>query len=341
MRVLIIKTSSMGDVIHTLPALTDAAHALPSITFDWVVEENFAEIPRWHARVNKVIPIALRRWRKKIFSKQTLNEWKNFLTQLRIEEYDLVIDAQGLLKSAFITRFAKGIRCGLDKHSAREPLAALLYQRSYPVNKKQHAVTRVRHLFSQALDYPLPTTTPSYGVDRKCFCDGKNTENYLVFLHGTTWKTKHWPEEYWIQLAHFANKKGLLIKLPWGNSQERERAERIAATCSNVQVLPKLDLAGMAKILANAKSIVAVDTGLCHLAAALDVPTVSLYGPTNPILTGAMGRAQIHLSSKLPCSPCMSRACALQKNQSPLNPPCFAGILPSDVWDLLKINENN
>jgi heptosyltransferase-1 len=341
MRVLIIKTSSMGDIIHTLPALTDATHALPSITFDWIVEENFAEIPRWHARVNKVIPIALRRWRKKIFSKQTLNEWKKFLTQLRMEEYDLVIDAQGLLKSAFIMRFSKGIRCGLDKHSAREWFAALLYQRSYSVDKKQHAVTRIRHLFSQALGYPLPTTTPSYGVDRKRFYDEKNTENYLVFLHGTTWETKHWPEEYWIQLAHLVNKEGLLIKLPWGNTQERERAARIAAACPNVQVLPKLDLAGMANVLAGAKSIVAVDTGLGHLAAALDVPTVSLYGPTNPILTGAIGKSQAHLSSKLPCSPCMSRTCALQQNLSPLNPPCFAGILPSDIWSLLNINKNN
>lgn len=337
MRVLIIKTSSMGDIIHTLPALTDAAHALPSIKFDWVVEENFAEIPRWHPKVDKVIPIALRRWRKNLFSKQTYQEWKKFLNELRANEYDFVIDAQGLLKSAFVTRFTKGIRYGFDKNSAREWLAPIFYQKTFPVEKKQHAVTRVRDLFSQALGYSLPTTTPSYGVDRKRFYDEKNNEKYLVFLHGTTWETKHWPEEYWSQLANIANQKGFSIKLPWGNAAEKERAERIAAKNSNVVVLPRLDLAGMASVLAGANSIVAVDTGLCHLAAALDVPTVSLYGPTNPVLTGALGQSQIHLSAKLPCTPCMNRTCTLQSTTPTVTPPCFATVSPVDVWNALRL----
>ena len=130
MKVCVIKTSSMGDVIHTLPALTDAQKAIPSLSIDWVVEENFAEIPRWHSAVNRVIPIALRRWRKSPFSIQTRNEWKNYRTLLQAENYDAVIDAQGLIKSAlFATHFAQGVKHGYDRQSIREPLASFFYDK--------------------------------------------------------------------------------------------------------------------------------------------------------------------------------------------------------------------
>ena len=129
MRVLLIKTSSLGDVIHTLPALTDAARAIPGIRFDWVVEEGFAEIPAWHPAVDAVIPVAIRRWRKKPLQAVRSGEWSNFKRRLRETQYDLVIDAQGLLKSAWLTRYARAEVVGLDKSSAREPLAARFYQR--------------------------------------------------------------------------------------------------------------------------------------------------------------------------------------------------------------------
>lgn len=198
MRVLIIKTSSMGDVIHTLPALTDAGNAIPGIQFDWVVEESLAEIPRWHPLVDRVIPVALRRWRKNIFSAETRLEWQQCRALLRARQYDLVIDAQGLLKSAWLVWIAKGKRCGLDWQSAREPLASLFYQQQCAAGKVKevHAVTRARRLFSQALGYPLPTTQVDYGVEKSQFNVAKNTNEYVVFLHGTTWATKHWPEEY-------------------------------------------------------------------------------------------------------------------------------------------------
>jgi heptosyltransferase-1 len=346
MKVLIVKTSSMGDVIHTLPAVTDACKALTSISFDWVVEENFAEIPKWHSHVDRVIPVALRRWRKNLFAASTRAEWREFRKQLRTTNYDLIIDAQGLVKSAFLARNAQGVRCGLDWQSAREPLASLLYQRKYFVEKKQHAIERVRSLFSQALGYELPTSVPEYGIDRRQFLASTDSPAYLVFLHGTTWPTKHWPEEYWLQLARIATQKGFVVKLPWGNPAEKERAQRIASSCDNVEVLDRLNLVGIARVLAGAKAIVAVDTGLCHLAAALDVPTVSLYGPTNPVLTGALGQSQKHLSANFPCAPCLSRECTFQAktsdNQpslyaSPLYPPCFETLPPPLVWASLEM----
>lgn len=343
MRVLIIKTSSMGDVIHTLPALTDAGLMIPSIRFDWVVEESFSEIPQWHPLVDRVIPVAIRRWRKNLFAKQTRQELKQFYNAVRATEYDVVIDAQGLFKSLWITRLAKTrLRSGMDWSSAREPLTSLFYQRKCNASWDLHAVTRLRRLFSQSLGYAVPDNVVDYGIDRMRLIEANSQEPYLVFLHGTTWATKHWPEEYWCRLANLANQNGFSVKLPWGNDKERERARRIAASCQNAEVLNRLGLVEMAKVLAGAKAIVSVDTGLGHLAAALDVPTVSLYGPTDPVLTGAMGQSQIHLAAKFPCAPCFSRECKFQSNEPQLvTPPCFATVSPEEVWSSLALTGRN
>ena len=151
MKVLLVKTSSLGDVVHTLPALTDAQRAIPGIRFDWVVEEGFAEIPTWHPAVDQVIPVAIRRWRKSPWQTLRSGEWRRFKARLRETRYDLVIDAQGLLKSAWLTRYVKAPVAGLDRDSAREPLAARFYDRCYAVPREQHALERVRQLFAQAL----------------------------------------------------------------------------------------------------------------------------------------------------------------------------------------------
>jgi heptosyltransferase-1 len=337
MKVLIVKTSSMGDLIHTFPALTDAGIAVPGITFDWVVEESFAEIPLWHPLVNRVIPVALRRWRKHLTAKNTWKEWKAFRHALRETSYDLIIDAQGLLKSAFVTWNAKGKRVGFNAHSARESLAALFYQKTFSIEKKNHAITRLRDLFSQIFDYSVPTTVPHYGIDRTRLIDNSAEENYLVFLHGTTWQTKHWPESSWIELIKIAASQEFIVKLPWGNQTEKERAERMAAVSSQARVLPRHDLMGMAKVLAGAKAVVAVDTGLLHLSAALGVPAVSLYGPTNPALSGALGASQVHLTALFPCSPCLRRECIYEdKEMIQGTPPCFATLQPAQVWAALE-----
>jgi heptosyltransferase-1 len=346
MRVLIVKTSSLGDIIHTMPALTDACNAIPDISFDWVVEENFAAVPAWHPNVKKIIPIAWRRWRKKIFSSKTLREIADFRHNLRAKKYDLVIDAQGLVKSAVFSRLARGVHCGLDWSSAREKQAAWFYQRTCKVVFQQHAVVRARSLFSQLLNYPLPVTEADYGINKNHFI--KNNEdagNYLIFFHGTTWATKHWPEEYWIELVKLANNAGYPVKLPWGTDTEKARAMRIAEVSANADVLPPLNLSGMAEVLAGAKAVVAVDTGLGHLAAAFNIPSVSLYGPTNPVFTGALGQSQKHLKVDFPCAPCYSKTCTYPlaigggpngvsslSSLSPLKPQCFLTLLPIMAW---------
>lgn len=299
MRVLLVKTSSLGDVIHTLPALTDAARAIPGIQFDWVVEEGFAEIPAWHPAVAQVIPVAIRRWRKNLWQTIRNGDWRRFKARLREARYDLVIDAQGLLKSAWLTRYVSAPVAGLDRESAREPIACRFYDRLYTVPKDQHALERTRQLFAQALGYALPQGLGDYGLDRAAMADHV-TQPYLLFLHGTTWASKHWPEQEWRELAQRMSELGWAIRLPWGNEAERARAERIVAGVDNAAVLPKLNLAGVAKVIAGAQACVAVDTGLGHLAAALDVPSISLYGPTLPGRVGAYGRGQIHLCASGP-----------------------------------------
>jgi len=222
-RVLLIKTSSLGDVIHTLPALTDAQRALPGIRFDWVVEEGFAEIPAWHPAVAQVIPVAIRRWRKHPLQTWRSGEFRRFKARLRETHYDLVIDAQGLLKSAWLTRYVKAPVAGLDRDSAREPLATRFYDRAYAVPREQHALERVRQLFAQALGYPLPVGTGDYGLERSRLASGSE-EPYLLFLHGTTWPSKHWPEANWRELAERMCAFGWAIRLPWGNAEEKARA---------------------------------------------------------------------------------------------------------------------
>lgn len=335
MRVLLIKTSSMGDLIHTMPALTEAGKALPDIRFDWMVEEPFKQIPYWHPLVDHVIPVAIRRWRKGVFSSATRQEWWKLRQQLQEREYDLILDAQGLVKSAFLAFFAKGIRAGLDFKSAREAWASFAYQRKFKVNFYQHAIVRMRLLFSQALGYPLTHSPIDFGLNRQLFPHPHSSENYIVFLHGTTWTSKQWPENYWIQLAEFAKQAGYRIKISGGNAEELARARRIAQQNSAVDVLPNVDIAGMAAWIAHAKAAVAVDTGFGHLAAALNVPTISLYGPTNPDFTGALGSTSQHLSVKFACAPCLSRDCTYRQASS-VTPACFETVSPASVWKAVE-----
>ncbi|KFX17397.1 lipopolysaccharide heptosyltransferase RfaC [Pectobacterium betavasculorum] len=295
MRVLIVKTSSMGDVLHTLPALTDAMQAIPGIQFDWVVEEGFAQIPSWHPAVSRVIPVAIRRWRKSWFSTSIRQERAEFKRQLHQYRYDAVIDAQGLIKSALlVTRLANGKKHGLDCKSAREPLASWFYNCRHPISRRQHAVERVRELFAASLGYRKPAERGDYAIAQRFLSQPpKDANRYLVFLHATTRDEKHWPEGHWRELIALLASSGLHIKLPWGAEHEHQRALRLAEGFPHVDVLPRLTLQQVAEVLVGAKAVVSVDTGLSHLTAALDRPNITLYGPTDPGLIGGYGMNQV------------------------------------------------
>ncbi|BBI91444.1 ADP-heptose:LPS heptosyl transferase I [Serratia symbiotica str. Tucson] len=294
MQVLIVKTSSMGDILHTLPALSDAMQAIPGIRFDWVVEEGFRQIPTWHPAVDRVIPVAIRRWRKNWFGRATRQQRGDFKRTVQQRSYDVVIDAQGLIKSAaLITSLAKGCKHGQGCKSAREPFASWFYNHRHEISKQQHAVERTRQLFAKSLGYDQPGSYGDYAIAGRFLSQPPaDAGQYLVFLHATTRDDKHWPEQNWRELIKLAANSGLRIKLPWGAEHERLRALRLAEGFAHVEVLPQLSLQQVAEVLAGAKSVVSVDTGLSHLAAALNKSNITLFGPTDPGLIGGYGQNQ-------------------------------------------------
>lgn len=334
-RVLLIKLTSLGDLIHALPALSDAQNARPGIEFDWVIDENFQEIAHWHPAVKSAITTNHREWRGALASSETHGSISKTIEQIRAREYDLIIDGQGNFKTALLSLFSKGPRAGFDSRSVREWVAHLAYQRRYAASKNAHAIERLRRLFASALDYALPDSVPDFRIRRDRFVKPKTDVpgEYLVFVHNASWKTKLWPERHWIDLIGKCIGAGFRVLLPWGNSQEEVRAKRLAVV-PQVQVLPRLSLSEIGYVIAGAKACVCMDTGLAHLAAALDVPAITLYGSTDSGLIGASGASQVHLKSDRFCSPCQSKTCRYSSGDN----PCLEQITPDRVFgELLRL----
>lgn len=291
LKLLIIKTSSLGDVIHNLPIIHDIHRHYPDIKIDWVVEEAFSDIPKLHPAVNHVIPVAIRRWRKAVFKQSTWAEITVAKQQIASTQYDFVLDTQGLLKSGLLAMLSHGKKHGYDKSSAREPLAALFYNVKHQVSRTQHAVSRNRALAALSLGYTIPEDPPHYGITASAPIDSLPDKPYIVGLHGTSRDSKLWPTEHWIEFGESLAKQSLQLALPWASKAEFERAQHIASKCNNVVVLPKLSIAQLATVINQALAAVGVDTGLSHLSVALGIPTVAIYTDTNPALTGVFAGA--------------------------------------------------
>jgi heptosyltransferase-1 len=285
-KILLVKTSSMGDVIHNLPVVSDIRAHFPEAEIDWVVEESFAGIPALHPGVGEIIPVAVRRWRKNLVSRTVLAEISDFVTRLRGKTYDVVLDTQGLIKSGIITRLAQGARCGFDRRSAREPLAALFYDKALRVEKSQHAVVRNRLLAGRTLGYS-PDDPVNYGIAApSLILPWLPATPFVVLLHATSRDDKLWPEADWVALAAHLAGKGINCVLPWGSAAEQQRSRRLAERIPTAVVPPALTLGQAAALLAQAVAVVGVDTGLVHLAAALNVPAIAIYCASDPGLTG-------------------------------------------------------
>ena len=286
--ILFIKTSSLGDVIHHMPALTEARKERPGACFTWLVEEAFAPLVALHPAVGAVIPVAWRRWRKSLYAPATLGEIAACLRTIRPQRFDEIVDSQGLLRSGVIARLAHGRRHGYDANSIREPLASLFYDRRYTVSRELHAVERNRILSGLALGY-TPQGAPDFGLDRARFA--ATGERYAVLLHSTAEPRKLWRQENWIALGKTLG--DLTLVLPWGTAGERARSERIAAALPRARVPARAPLDAVARTIAGAQFVVGVDTGLTHLAAALGVPLVAIFSGSEPGLTGPVGAGPI------------------------------------------------
>lgn len=295
--VLFIKTSSLGDVIHQMPAVTEARAHLPDVRFAWVVEEAFAPLVRLHPAVNEVIPVAVRRWRKTLLSPSTWMQVAAFRRALHAQSFDEIVDTQGLLKSALIARMAQGRRRGYDRNSIKEPAASYFYDIKHPIEWDQHAIARNRALTAEALGYACKGA-PDFGLDRAALRTSSE-KPYGVLLHATAQAGKEWPEENWRMFAAVLGGSGIersfdLLALH-GNDAERERALRIATASPRVRVPERQPLDRVARLIAGASFVVGVDTGLLHLAAALGVPLAAIFLGSEPKLTGPMGQGPIEV----------------------------------------------
>jgi heptosyltransferase-1 len=297
MRILLVKTSSLGDVIHNLPVASDIRRVFPQAEIDWVVEEGFAELPRLHPAVRRVLPVAVRRWRKALLAPATWREIGNYRRSVRhpasADFYAAVIDTQGLLKSALIAAQARGKRFGFSAAVAREPLAARFYDQCFAIPRNLHAVVRNRQLAAAALGYALDDLPLDYGIaapplQADWLRSKVNEGDYAVLLTATSRADKEWPEDDWLALGKALNDAGLACVLPGGSASERSRASRLAASLGQAVAAPALNLTDLAGLLAGARVVIGVDTGLVHLAAALGRPTLALYSASDPALTGVL-----------------------------------------------------
>lgn len=284
MRIALIKMSSMGDVIHALPIVTDILKACPGAQIDWIVEEPFADLARLHPAVAQVLPVSLRRWRKQWRSRESLTQLRQTRASFASRHYDLVLDLQGLLKSAWVASWVNGPRAGYHRSCARESLAALSYQQCYRVDLKVHAIEKMRSLAAQALGYevkglPLfslraPAPEPALeGIVG-------SHKAYWVFLHATSRPEKLWPQGNSVAFLKAAAQRAMPVLLPWGSEAERVAATGLVQQAQHGVVLPRLSLSACAAMLGQAQAVVGVDTGLTHLSAALDRPTVALFAAT-------------------------------------------------------------
>ena len=285
--ILFIKTSSLGDVIHHMPAMTEVRRNHPDARISWVVEEAFAPLVRLHAAVDAVIPVNSRGWRRGLHRPAIWREVKDFVVALRAQSYDQIVDTQGLVRTAVMAKLARGRRHGYDAQSVREPPASRFYDVRHRVDHGLHAITRNRLLTGLALGH-TPDGILDFGLDRAGLA-GPAGAPYGILLHATARRAKEWPEQSWVEAGRMLSGRGVELLLPWGTSAERDRSVRIAGALGHARVPDRGPLDVVVRLIAGASFVIGVDTGLLHLAAALGVPLVGIFVGSEPSLTGPKG----------------------------------------------------
>lgn len=287
LNILIVRVSSLGDVVHNMPVVTDILRHYPDAHIDWVVEEAYTDLVRLNGGVRNVIPFALRRWRKTLLSKDTRSEMRTFYRTLRAEKYDVVLDTQGLLKTGVVMGLARvanhGKRVGLansTEGSGYEAASRIFHTMSVPVGRRTHAVLRGRLVAAAALGYPVDDPAdfglraPAYQASTP---DWLPEQPYAVFFHATAREAKQWAAANWVQIGHMLAARGMPVLLAWGNDRERQAANLLAEQMPKARVLPKLSMMEAVTLAQRAALAIGVDTGLTHIAAAYNRPTIELY----------------------------------------------------------------
>jgi len=290
----------MGDLMHALPALTEAKEHIADISFDWVVDKNFASVPSWHPLVDKTIVTDHRNWRRQLFSKKSRESLKDALNEINETNYDLVVDMQNNIKSALVSYLSKHSVVGMDAKSVREYPAHLAYSTKINVDKKLHAIERQKKLLAEALDYSSSMNNVDYGALLEGFIKPNMSlpSKYIVLVQNASWITKQWSITKWQKLIQYLDGKDIKMILPSGNLNELERAKEISSVSTKAQALDLMPLNEIAYIIKNANFCICSDTGLAHLSALSGTPSITLYGPTETSLIGTYGENQIHIVGK-------------------------------------------
>ena len=295
LRVLVVKLSSLGDVVHTLPAAMDIQANFPDAQIDWVVEPSFAPIIKACSAVHRVIACDLRYWRKNIWAPETRIQWRAFLTELQQQRYDAIIDLQGLTKSALVTWLArtsaKGKRYAMANAtdgSAYERPTRWVADVAIDLEQHTHAITRGRVVCARALKYEVSPTL-LYGLNAgQSIHNGKKT---VVFVHGTSRADKEWPLANWHELGLRLSNAGYQIVLPHGNEEERLRSVAMAEMIPKAIVWPRMTIDKLMQAMSSTAGVIGVDSGLSHIAVALNLPHVQIYNFATAWRTGPVGKA--------------------------------------------------
>jgi len=319
LKILIVKLSSLGDVVHAMPAVQDLRAALPSVQVDWVVERAFAPLVSRCEGVGRVIPCDLRRWRKAPLAKSTRQEWAAFKATLQQDAYDAVIDLQGLTKSALVSWLARttpqGKRYSLGNKtdgSAFEAPARWVADVAITLEPHVHAVQRSRLLCAQALGYggeqgSTLQDPPRFGVVPGTLAVAMPAPTHqgavanpfmprkpvVALVHGTSRADKQWPLECWVALGRQLNHHGFCVALAHGSASEKATSQAIAAQLDDAWVWPAMGLDALTDTMARCAGVVGVDSGLSHIAVALDLPHVQIYNFDTAWRTGPQSTHQI------------------------------------------------
>lgn len=304
-KILIVRVSSLGDVVHNMPAVADIRRRYPGAQIDWLVEESFADLVQLVAGVRRAIPLSLRRWRKRPLAPAAWRQIAAFRRALAGEHYDLVIDCQGLIKTAWVASWARGPLVGLGNRTdgaGYEWPVRFFYDRRVPIPPRTHVVERTRQLVAAALELsaPAPSDEIDFGLDtaRASLALSAHGLNlpvpYVVLVHATSRADKQWPDADWLALGRALVRHGASLVLPWGNDAERATSERLAEAFGAAAIVPpRLTLPAVVGLLDAAAATVGVDTGLVHIAAALKRPTVELYNFATAWRTGGYWSPQV------------------------------------------------
>ncbi len=283
--ILIVRPSSLGDIVYAMAVVADLAAHAPDLPIDWVAEEAFAPLVRLDPRIRHVISLGLRRWRHAPLAAATWRDANAFRQALRRERYVAIVDLQEQMKGALISRVAHGTRHGLDRANIREPIATWLHDVSHRIDRQQHFLDKCRALTAAAVGFRVEGPARWQFVP-PAVADVMPSGRYAIVFHATSRHDKLWPEDCWRALLAQLAAAGITILLPWGNVDEEARSKRLAAGAAMAVVPPRQTLPQLAALIRNAEIVVGVDTGLTHLAAAMGTATVAVFTTTDPILAG-------------------------------------------------------